>query len=436
MAIPAVAAAAPARDVHPPGSRWHLATAPHDSPAPSPVVFSFPRADRLFQRSAAEAVDGLRTPGQPPSTHLRLRYPDAELHHQSAVVINGKPVDAWFAYRDGRDQPSWPADVWGNGPSAATAMLHTSGRVTDRSRAFQRLFGGRLDTGTHAAADLLSQPLWEAVTGPARSVWPTSVASTAVLRTRTGETNLEFRIDWDTGGPGRHRFAARTFDERAASRYEVALRSSSLGVLPPRERAECLRGSRTIALGQGERLQESVVGGSWAALVVCGVARLYVARDSVEPTVGRALPGTLLGSHIGPAGSPLIIGLQAVTPCRVVRIDPGLVTCMMLKDSAFATAVAADARETLAALVDMYAERSAASLGQRLARDLVAIADLHGEGGFVPVTEQQLADDVGSIRESVARTIGDFRRRGWIATTRYGIVLRDREAVAGNGAVS
>ena len=48
----------------------------------------------------------------------------------------------------------------------------------------------------------------------------------------------------------------------------------------------------------------------------------------------------------------------------------------------------------------------------------------------------QLADGLGSIRESVARTIGDFRRHGWIITTRYGIVLRDREAVAAYGAVS
>ena len=413
-----------------------MATGLHDSPAPSHAVFSFPSADRLFRGSAVEAVEALRTPGQPTSTQLRVRYPDAELHHQRAVVINGKPVDAWFAFRDGRDQPSWPADRWGNGPSAATATLDGSGRVTDRSRAFKLLFGGRVGTGTHAAADLLSQPLVEAVTGQSRSVWPTSVASTALLRTRTGKTNVEFRIDWDAGGPGRHRFAARTFDERAAAHYELALRGSSLGVLPPMKRAESLRGSRMTTLGQGERLQESVVGGPWAALVVCGVARVYVACDSVEPTVEHAPPATLLGSHIGPEGSPLIISLQAVTPCRVVRLDPGLVTRVMLSDNAFATAVAADARETLAALVDMYAVRSAASLGQRLARDLIAIADLHGEGGFVPVTEQQLADDLGSIRESVARTIGDFRRRGWIATTRYGIVLRDREAVAANGAVT
>jgi CRP-like cAMP-binding protein len=247
---------------------------------------------------------------------------------------------------------------------------------------------------------------------------------------------MEFRIDWDAGGQDRHRFAARTFDERSAAHYERALRDSSLGVLPLGRRAEILQSSRLTTLERGQRLRESIVGGPWTALVVCGVARLYVARDSVEPTVKHAPPGTLLGSHIGPEGSPLVIGLQAVTPCRVVRLDPGRVTRMLEAEGAFSAAIGADAREMLAALIDTYAVRSAARLGRRLARDLSALADLHGEGGFVPVTEQQLADGLGSIRESVARTIGGFRRRGWIATTRYGIFLRDRKAVAAFGAGS
>jgi CRP/FNR family transcriptional regulator, cyclic AMP receptor protein len=418
-----------------PGSRWQLARGLHDSPVPSHAVLSFPGADLLFRRLAVEAVDAQRTPGQPTWTDLRLRYPHAELHHQRAVVVDGKAVDTWFAFRDGRDQPSCPADPWWTAPGAATATLTATGRVTNRSRTFQQLFGGRNGTTVHAAADLLSTTLVEAVTSGPTGLWPAAVASTGLFQTRTGEANLEFRIDWDDDGPDRHRFAARTFDERATSHYDLALRGSSLGVLPPMKRVETLRSSRVKDLGRGERLQDSVFGAPWAALVLCGIARVYVARDSVEPTVAHAASATLLGSHIGPDGSSLVIGLQAMTPCRVVQLDPARVARMMKSDLAFAAAVAADARETLAALIDTYAARSAASLGQRLARDLITIADLHGEDGFIPMTEQQLADGLGSIRESVARTIGDFRRRGWIATTRYGLVLRDREAVAANAAV-
>jgi hypothetical protein len=48
---------------------------------------------------------------------------------------------------------------------------------------------------------------------------------------------------------------------------------------------------------------------------------------------------------------------------------------------------------------------------------------------LISVTEQQLADGVGSIRESVARSLGFFRRRGWIATTAYGLIMVDAAAV-------
>ena len=48
---------------------------------------------------------------------------------------------------------------------------------------------------------------------------------------------------------------------------------------------------------------------------------------------------------------------------------------------------------------------------------------------LVPVTEQQLADGLGSIRESVARAIGTFRDRGLVATTRFGVVPLDPDAL-------
>jgi CRP-like cAMP-binding protein len=406
-----------------------------DPPGVSHAVFSFPSADELFRSAAVETVEALRTPGQPTWADLRMRFPAAELHRQRAVIVDGKAVDTWFAFRDGRDQPSCPTDEWWTSGGVARATLGSTGRVTNRSANFQQLFGVRVGTTSHAAAELLTPSLVETLTGPHRTLWPLSVASTAMLPTRTGETNMEFRIGWDADGGDRHQFAARTFEERTAAHHELALLGSSLRVLTPARRGEAMRGSRVRKLRAGERLQESLAGASWAALVVCGVARLYVARDNVEPTLKHAAAGTLLGSHIGPGRSSLAIGLQAVTPCRVVLLDPGRVSRMATVDGGFATAISDDGLDTLAALIDTYAVRSAAGLGRRLAHDVIAIGGLHGEGGFVPVTEQQLADGLGSIRESVARTIGEFRRRGWIATTRYGLAIRDGDALAAHAAV-
>jgi CRP-like cAMP-binding protein len=76
-------------------------------------------------------------------------------------------------------------------------------------------------------------------------------------------------------------------------------------------------------------------------------------------------------------------------------------------------------------LVRSFAGRSATNLKQRLAREIMLLSDLQPEDKLVSVTEQQLADGVGSIRESIGRTIGDLRREGSIATTRHGLFVLD-----------
>jgi CRP-like cAMP-binding protein len=64
-----------------------------------------------------------------------------------------------------------------------------------------------------------------------------------------------------------------------------------------------------------------------------------------------------------------------------------------------------------------------------LPREILLLAEMEHSLPLVPVTEQQLADGVGSLRESVARAIAGLRRRGWLATTRYGIIVLDAVAL-------
>lgn len=73
--------------------------------------------------------------------------------------------------------------------------------------------------------------------------------------------------------------------------------------------------------------------------------------------------------------------------------------------------------------------QSSAGFTRRLAYELLVFHDLQGGGGLIGVTAQMLADALGSIRESVARSLGELRRRNWIATTRYGVILVDVDAL-------
>jgi CRP/FNR family transcriptional regulator, anaerobic regulatory protein len=62
-------------------------------------------------------------------------------------------------------------------------------------------------------------------------------------------------------------------------------------------------------------------------------------------------------------------------------------------------------------------------LGQRLA------AALLGQGPVRQTTHQQLADELGTVREIVTRLLKRFERAGWIALGRERIELRDAAAL-------
>jgi CRP/FNR family transcriptional regulator len=47
----------------------------------------------------------------------------------------------------------------------------------------------------------------------------------------------------------------------------------------------------------------------------------------------------------------------------------------------------------------------------------------------VRATHQELADMLGTWRETVSKTLQDFRRRGWVASGRRQLTLLDMDAL-------
>lgn len=73
---------------------------------------------------------------------------------------------------------------------------------------------------------------------------------------------------------------------------------------------------------------------------------------------------------------------------------------------------------------------------QRLAHKLLELAQRFGvstaRGILIQarLTQQELAEMIGTTRETLAHTLGDFRRRGLLATTHHQVVIRDAELLA------
>ena len=73
---------------------------------------------------------------------------------------------------------------------------------------------------------------------------------------------------------------------------------------------------------------------------------------------------------------------------------------------------------------------------QRLARRLIDLAARFGvrteRGTLIQarLTQQELAEMVGTTRETLAHTLGDFRRNGLLDTSRHRVLIRDAERLA------
>ena len=75
-------------------------------------------------------------------------------------------------------------------------------------------------------------------------------------------------------------------------------------------------------------------------------------------------------------------------------------------------------------------------VGQRLARKLIDLAGRFGvdtvRGTLIQarLTQQELAEMIGTTRETLAHTLADFRRRDLLDTVQHQVVIRDAERLA------
>ena len=86
--------------------------------------------------------------------------------------------------------------------------------------------------------------------------------------------------------------------------------------------------------------------------------------------------------------------------------------------------------DLLSSLITLVDEVAFASLDLRLARRLLAEAD---QQGLVLETDEQLAQDLGSVREVVSRYLNEWERMGWVRASRGSIEVLNPRALAKDG---
>jgi CRP/FNR family transcriptional regulator, cyclic AMP receptor protein len=165
-----------------------------------------------------------------------------------------------------------------------------------------------------------------------------------------------------------------------------------------------------------------------AALVVAGLIRVYLSSATGrQVTVRYARPGDVLGIAVL-VGGPGHFGVQAVESSSAFRISARTLTEAARRDARVSWAIAEELNRRLYDVLEQTAVNAFGSVRQRVAAHLLDLAsDGQRPGGrlVAQVSQQELADAAGSVREVVTRALRDLRLAGIVATGADSVVILD-----------
>jgi CRP/FNR family transcriptional regulator len=165
-----------------------------------------------------------------------------------------------------------------------------------------------------------------------------------------------------------------------------------------------------------------------AALVVRGLIRVFLSSpEGRQVTIRYARPGDVLGIAVL-VGGPASTSVQAVEASSVFRISERTLTATAQRDARVGWALAEELSRRLYGVLEQTAVNAFGSVRQRVAGHLLDLAsnEQRANGRLTAhVSQQELADAVGSVREVVARALRDLRAAGIVATETDSIVILD-----------
>ena len=213
----------------------------------------------------------------------------------------------------------------------------------------------------------------------------------------------------------------------ADQEVEDALRRSFLGGLPRELVEDLLAGGQRTDYPAGSTIYRE---GSAprAELVVRGLLRVFMSSpEGRQVTVRYAREADVLGIAVI-VGGPANVRVQTISDSSLFRIDVRRLVDAARGDGRIAWALAEELNRRLYDTLQQTAVNAFGSVRQRVAAHLLdlASAQQHPQDRLVArVTQQELADAVGSVREVVARALRALRVAGVVATGPDSVLILD-----------
>ncbi len=218
------------------------------------------------------------------------------------------------------------------------------------------------------------------------------------------------------------------------SYVEAAFERSHLRSLPKQTRDGLVSLANLIDVPAGGTLHREGDRTAHLQLVVSGLLRVYVtALDGRTLTVRYCRSGSILGA-VSLFASPFSMpaSVQAVTDAEMLSMSAPSVAQAAERDVALARALIDELSDRVMSFIAEIPGGAFATVRQRVARHLLDLATANQEGPdlVVTVSQQTLADAVGSVREVVVRALRELRADECIDTGHRGIVLLDPEQLS------
>lgn len=211
-----------------------------------------------------------------------------------------------------------------------------------------------------------------------------------------------------------------------------ALLASRLGALPEDVLNEVLAGATRVTISARSTVRPVAGRSPHLELVVSGLVRIQVtAPDGRALTVRYCKRGALMGAATLFAAAVRPFTIQALTDAELLRLDPARVVWHARHDPRVANALLAETSERVMTFVAEFSGHAFGTVRQRVARHLLDLASVDRSDEFAAsISQQELADAVGSVREVVVRVLRELRTQGCVRTRRDGIVIVDPERLS------
>ena len=170
----------------------------------------------------------------------------------------------------------------------------------------------------------------------------------------------------------------------------------------------------------------------WLYLTESGQFKLAKLHEDGREAIIRYIgPGEVAAAVVVLKDKDYPVTAQALAETKVICWDKKMIFQLMQKYPQFAINMLAIILERLEEMQDRFLEISAEQTERRIARALLRIMKHAGTKtnkgirNDVPITREDIADFTGTTHYTVSRVFSDWKRKGWVTSSRQKINITD-----------